>query len=662
MRESSRERARWEWGGLGVLVAFFLVVRVVFFVGRAAEPDFGEPAIDAGFHDTWARSILDADFEGPANLGDPRIGSTPYLRPPGFPLLLAASYGVSGGSDWAPRVVNGALGLLTLSWVVAVGRRGFGGAAGLLGGALFVLAWVPLYFEGELHAVALLGCLLMGMVWAILWHGDRPGFRRALLVGGLLGLAAITRPNALAGLPLVAFVLWRQGQRGEVPGVRGSLAALGLGLALAIAPVTIRNWTRGGEPVLITTGAGINLFLGNSDGATGMVGASIPGIGVFETCYDYPALVEGLEAKTGVERDHRGVSAWFRDEALAWIREHPGRALGLMGTKAALLLGAHEVAHNKDLEEQRRQTPLLRGLPVNFPSLLGFGILAWVGLLLGWSRHAVTDGPTNEDGAAESIPTRRAAGELTFLGLGLVLVFVLSLLPFFAAARYRAPLLPLLAPLAGGGLVLAATSLRSATLPIPRRWAPALLGLALAGCLHIPWVSFPTDGSKWHHDRGIAYAKAGDDAHAIESFQAAVAIRPHHADALYSLALARQRQGRLPAAERNYRLAIEARPEHLGALNNLGILLAQTQRIPEARTLFERARTLVPHHTESHINLATTYEMAGDLGSARRVYEEALKSGAPPNARLWSGLIRACEGLGDRDAAEDARRRATTRP
>ena len=47
--------------------------------------------------------------------------------------------------------------------------------------------------------------------------------------------------------------------------------------------------------MLISSNAGINLFIGNNSHADGLVSAAIPGLGRFGTCYDYPALVRNLE-------------------------------------------------------------------------------------------------------------------------------------------------------------------------------------------------------------------------------------------------------------------------------------------------------------------------------------------------------------------------------
>src|SRR3990172_612772 len=77
--------------GVGALLRFAYLGEI-----RGA-PDFASPAIDAAFHDYWARGLVTSDWTTSAGRRDPQIPTTPYFRPPGYPYFLALIYLTSGG-------------------------------------------------------------------------------------------------------------------------------------------------------------------------------------------------------------------------------------------------------------------------------------------------------------------------------------------------------------------------------------------------------------------------------------------------------------------------------------------------------------------------------------------------------------------------------------
>ena len=346
-------------GGLVLALLLALLLRAGYGVERSAQPDYRQPVVDAGYHDYWARSLAGLPAEVPTGELDPAIGEHPCLRPPLYPWFLAGIYGVTGGSYAAPRVVQHGLGLLAVALVWCFARRALGGGPALLAALLFGLHWAPVYFEGELHAPALVIPLLLGMalcVQGLLAGAARPGWL-AGAAGLLGGLAATARQGALLPLAAIGLLLgwrWWRGRRQEqpsgarLPGI--ALASLAAGCALGIAPATLRNVAASGEPVLITSAGGINLYLGNRPGATAFLDSDLSelGLGRFRTCFDYAAIVRGLGEAGKPAPTHSEVDAIFRSKAMDAIAADPGGFLGRTWTKALLFLGPAEVGHNKD--------------------------------------------------------------------------------------------------------------------------------------------------------------------------------------------------------------------------------------------------------------------------------------------------------------------------
>ncbi len=627
---SERTPARW------LLVVFLvaLFVRVPYFLERHRSADLRQPTVDAGFHDDWARTLaFGSEHAGEwraEHLGDPHFGTSPYLRPPGFPYLLALVYRLSGGSHLAAIAVQMLLGLGSVLLVFSLLQRTTGGGPALLGGLLMGTLWTPLYFEGELHATALLIALQLGFVTCLLRFLGR--WRLAALVGAgiLLGAATLTRPNALAYLP--AACIWLVGVcrwRGK-PWIR-PVAVLSAITLLTLVPAYLRNGIRSGQWVPITTNFGINLYLGNHAGADGLIRSDPPGVATFKTCYDYPSLILRLEEELGPGATQRDVSQWFSDQAWAWILEDPAGFLRLSWRKLRWLVGPAEVGHNKEVALERRASRTLAWLPMPFPWLLA---LALGGLLV---QRAIQLNPKEVRGAGSQAPvTGHVTGQVTgreLLGLVLLLVLAygLSLLPFFAAARYRIPLLPwlviLAAPLAGLRSLSAGAALRAIV--------PAV-GLGIIATLGGPSVS--QSGEKWHVERAIALAMAERPQEARVELELALAVNPRSTRALYELALLDHAEGKHSQARQRYELVVRTDPDHHLAQFNLGTILRSEQDFDGALRCFRAAEQAAPMFAPAAYNQGLLFLRAGKLNQASACIERAV-SIEQPATRILSEAI-----------------------
>ena len=610
--------------GLLVVLLAALLPRWVRLGEVRAAPDFEQPAVDAAFHDWWARSVAGLELAGDGR--DPALLRRAYLRPPGYPWFLGAVYASSGGSHLAARLAQLALGLATAALVWSCLARTAGPLAGLLGGLFAGLHWLSIYFEGELQAAPLASFLLLlaTRLWLGWWEragsaalrgGDGGAWRWAGLAGLALGAAAITRPNALFVAVAALALGWAEAARRGSRPVRFALP-FGLGLAAAILPVTARNLAVAGEPVLISTNAGVNLYIGNHERATGLVAAHLPGLGRFETCFDYPELARRVEREAGRELSDREVSAWFTGRALEWIRAHPGRALELLGLKALLLLGPHEVPHNKELALERASSRVLPWLPFRFPALFAAAIF-------GWALARRDRGP------------RGALARLAGLSCA---AWLLSVLPFFVAARYRVPVLPWL------GLLAAMFAAELARSGLQRRWHRTLpLGLGYAAsvlALSVSPLELEPNAAKWHHDRGRAWLASGQPERALAELEAALTLEPSRSQAQLSRANALVALGRRDEALAAFRSLAQQRPRDYRALNNLGALLAEAGRLEEARGCFERALELDPRPAGVHLNLGRLLEQLGRPAQAAAHYRAALELGSERAAEARRALRR----------------------
>jgi 4-amino-4-deoxy-L-arabinose transferase-like glycosyltransferase len=92
--------------------------------------------------------------------------------------------------------------------------------------------------------------------------GDAPSWKRGLLAGLILGLAALCRPTFVIWAGLVVIWLGVLGVRQKK--FRAITCSVALGVAAMLTPWTARNYVVMGHPIFATTHGGYTLWLGNN--------------------------------------------------------------------------------------------------------------------------------------------------------------------------------------------------------------------------------------------------------------------------------------------------------------------------------------------------------------------------------------------------------------
>lgn len=205
--------------------------------------------------------------------------------PPVYPVVLAAAYGVWGSPDrpvtveavrWLGWLNAAALGVVAGCGYVLV-RRGFAERAAVVGGGLaavglaahpMVLRFVGDYWDGMLS----LAMFFVALVWADPRTGTK-GLGACAGIGGLLGLLLLTNTAyvfAAAGLVCVIAVTGG----GLAAGLRRGLYAVAA-IGVVLAPWTLRNLAAFETVMLVRSGAGFELWLGNRPGLLGWMGADV---------------------------------------------------------------------------------------------------------------------------------------------------------------------------------------------------------------------------------------------------------------------------------------------------------------------------------------------------------------------------------------------------
>src|SRR3954449_2909879 len=126
------------------------------------------------------------------------------FHPPLFPALLAIPSAVGLDSYTAHQIIGCALGAGTVFVIGLTGRELAGERAGLAA-ALIAALFLPLVTrEALLMSESLYGLLIAWALFAALRLRERRTTRRALALGAAIGLAALTRQEALLLVPFLA--------------------------------------------------------------------------------------------------------------------------------------------------------------------------------------------------------------------------------------------------------------------------------------------------------------------------------------------------------------------------------------------------------------------------------------------------------------------------
>lgn len=437
-----KNRAIW------IILAVAVILRGAFLVAGWNRPrSFFTP--DSHDYDALARAMIERGEFSRTGDGRPEI-----FRTPGYPLFLATVYALSGGSVQVAVAVQILLDVMLCLLVYLLGKRLCSPGVGLIAAGVQAVSPAAVVCSVRLLSGGIFTLLLTVVLILLVdcLRGPRPW--RALLAGGLMGLACLVRP---IGLPVIAVLFGVQLSRIRRwrPAVVFAAAA-----AAVVAPWMLRNYAAAGYGKLSSV-ADFNLFYNN---ASALVEAH-PQVQLNEGQRELLALparspaswpdVKTLNDPAFVNRCRR--------EGLAILTAHPLRYAGvhLRTTLNVLLPAATDVlevagvtAGGKGTLGVLRREGLLAAIRHYFggalwplwlcvPLMLLTGV-KFAGAAIGAVRHLRWN--------------MRAEIWLIFLT---ILYFALVPGPV-AHARFRVPIAPLLSVAAGAGIAWLVAKLRRA--------------------------------------------------------------------------------------------------------------------------------------------------------------------------------------------------------
>lgn len=362
--------------------------------------------------------------------GDWLLGTRVFFVSPLYVYFLALVLAV-GGSLFTAQLVQISLGTLAVGLVWATARRWFGTAPAL---AAAVLAGFTGYFTFN-ESLLLQSSLDPFLAALTLYLLTRACQSRDALVwwiasGASFGLHALNRPNVLipaAAVGAAVLLLGRWAGRWNATGRFVRAGSFAVGLALALAPSTLRNAVVAGEFAPVSSHGGLNFYIGNNAGADGTY-KHVAGItpSIVGQDRDSRQVAEAAERRRLTDSE---VSRHFYGLGLQWIASEPARAAVLFVRKLAYTFNAADVTLNHSYAFYRADAGTW--LPLLF---IGSAWLIPLGCF-GW----LVAGPRILGARAEEGGAHR--GRLWWLWSAYVPAYALGVAVFFVTGRYRIPLL-----------------------------------------------------------------------------------------------------------------------------------------------------------------------------------------------------------------------------
>jgi tetratricopeptide (TPR) repeat protein len=401
---------------LTLILVSAAAVRGLYLVGIWNTHLAGIPIIDAAYYHNLAASLA-VGMNGEEGV---------FFMSPLLSAVLSVFYKIFGVFPQVGLVIHALCGVLIVYLIYRIGVSLFDQNVGLLSAFLAAFYRPFIYYEGVLLTATLI--LVLNAVMLLLLLSKNRGGWIYLLAGVLLGVSALARPDILLfGVMLAALFALSPGRFG----LRCSFILIA-GVALVLFPTTYRNYASSGHFVLVTAGAGMNFYAGNNPQAEGIYWEA-PFIRSAEPDFENQDYRMEASRRAGTDLDVVQTSKYWLEEGLKFIVNHPVSYLQLLLKKLFLFFHHTEIPNNLSIYVAMAFSRLLRLLPFTF------GLLAPVGFAF-WLQR----------------PFREGLAVVNVYGLSCLLTTLI----FFAASEYRLPIMLVLIPLAGKGILELLLSLK----------------------------------------------------------------------------------------------------------------------------------------------------------------------------------------------------------
>lgn len=329
--------------------------------------------------------------------------------PVGYPLFVALCLKLGGGSFAAVRVANVIAGTLTIWLVAKVTTSCFGRAAGTISACLTAIYPPLVFMTSRVMSESIFIALLVASIYWLIQSTRDASVPKGILGGALFALASLFRSNLLVMLPFIP--LW------QLWPARRDWSRLSKRLSVGVSTVAVAGFILALPGLYFLQTKGEFIPLATNAGQT-FYGANNPlADGGWVQVEDHPELLNSIPAD--VKKSPQAYSKAQNALAVQWIRNNPGRFVGLLPRKFA---NAWIPGFQKSVT-----TSSSRAAAVILPLAFGFVLVL---AILGRIRTR----PSAPDGVLLAIPVAYTVMSLLFYGNPRIGLFCAPVLIIYASA------------------------------------------------------------------------------------------------------------------------------------------------------------------------------------------------------------------------------------
>jgi hypothetical protein len=355
------------------LLAFSL--RLIYLIQISHTPFFEYPVGDSKFIFERAQEILNGDLIGT---------EINFHSSPAYPYFMAFIFWLSKNNFFVLGIMQILIGSVNCLLIFLLAKKCTKGknTPGLIAGVMAALYGIFVFFDADILAIFFtLSFVTITLLLLIEAHQSSRS-NLALLAGIALGCAALDRTNILLFMPVAAWFLASEFSF-RLKSWKWKPAALFIvGTVLVVIPFTLRNYLVGNDLVLVSSNAGVNLYIGNNPEANGVFNLA-RGSGLSN--YDLlGSSVNVAENEAGKRLKPSQVSRFWAKKALVFISEHPVKELQLLWRKFLLLWNFYEIPNHLNFYYIRAKLA-----PILYCMFVGFWLvapLAVIGIVWKWKR------------------------------------------------------------------------------------------------------------------------------------------------------------------------------------------------------------------------------------------------------------------------------------
>lgn len=630
-----------------IIVSLFflaLVIRLLYFVNVYKLPAFKELCYDSKIFDGLAQEVIHNSIF----LKNYKV---PFEMSPGYTYFLALFSSIFKCKLSLVKIAQLLIGSLNCILIYFIGKKLFNKCVGIIAGIIASYYGIFIFFEGILMPEFLILFFNSLMILSLLKAKEKPTPKYWFLGGICLGLSSITRPNILLFIPFILFWIYSLKELSKKERFKFSIYFC-LAVAVMIMPVTIRNYMVGKDLVLITSSGGMNFYGGNNPASQGVFVTSPEKFKCLINLEELSTRGIQISSKMNEHQRDKAVASlllgkkvkpsktsifWFK-QGLKNIIKAPFWWFTLEIKKLILLFNSYEVQDGDiPFSQMQRDSALLRIPVFCYGAIFPLGI---AGIILAFKE-------------------RKKFNLIYFF----ILSYIISMLIFHIASRYRLPLVPFLIIFGAYVLYYCYTQIRE------KRWelllSPLIFFIILASIvnyddtfgydfelnrafipMHEQQYNFfmknkeylkATDSAerltelnpkeaKAFISLGWAYFNSGAIDKAIESYKRAIDLDPYLMIAYMDLALAYYGKGAINEAIDVYKHIEKMFFKDPFVYNILGHLFAENEQYKEAEQGFRKAVNLFPKEITFSFDLANLFLVTGQYEKASKGYEYILKS------------------------------------